>query len=174
MGEQLSSNWLVAEFFTNRYRISGRLNVRQKRLPDQLNDQSTSFIELEEAYTSNIENPGDIIASHNVSVIRKRNITAIAVARREEGLAREYTYGSYFGTHMQKVFLIIPSFEVRGYLRLSSKLNLRTVLTSGTDDFIPVLDGQLGSAVRPDVVFGGGVILVNKAHVGVFCLEEEE
>jgi hypothetical protein len=174
MAQQLSSNWLAVEFFTHRYRISGRVNVRQKRLADQLNDHTTAFIELEEAYTSNIENPGGIIANHNISIVRKSNITAVAVAQQEEGLPREYTYGSYFGTYMQKAFLIIPSFEVRGYLRLSSKMDLRRVLTSGTDDFIPVFDGQLSSAVRPDITFGGGVILVNKDHVGVFCLEEEE
>lgn len=174
MQEQLSTVWLVADFFIHRYRISGRLDMRSKKLADQLNDQTTSFLQLEEAYISNIEHPADIAASQTISILCKRNITAITVARQEDGLPREHTYGSYFGTYLYKVFLIVPSFEIAGYLRLSGKLDLRTVLTSGTDDFVSVLDGQMRSSIRPDIVFTGGVILVNKEHIGVFCVEEEK
>ncbi len=174
MKDQLSSSWLVADFFTYRHRLSGRVNVRQKKLASQLNDASSSFLELEDAYISNVDHPADIVASYAMSILRKESITAVALARQEDGLLREQTYGSYFGTYLRSVFLTVPSFEIEGHLRLSGKLDLRTVLTTGTDAFVPLLDGQMRSSVHPDFLFTGGIILVNKAHVGVFCMEEEE
>ncbi|RLC63042.1 MAG: hypothetical protein DRI48_08865 [Chloroflexi bacterium] len=174
MQEQLSSIWLVADFFTHHYRVSGRLNVRSRKLADQLNDASTSFLGLEEAYVSNIERPADILTSHPTLTLRKDNIVAAVVARQQDGLRREQAYGSYFGTYLRKVFLTVPSFGIEGYLYLSSRLDLLTVFATGTDKFLLVLDGQMRVSTRPDVVFAGGAILVNKSHVGVFCEEEDE
>ncbi|RLC90972.1 MAG: hypothetical protein DRI79_04110 [Chloroflexi bacterium] len=173
MPEQLRTSWLVADFFTRGYRISGRVDVRRRKLADQLNDHTTAFLLLEDTYVSNIERPADITASHTSSVLRKDNITAVVVARQEDGLPREYTYGSYFSTYLRKVFIIVPSFEIEGYLRLSGKLDLRTVLTTGTDTFVSILDGQMRSSLHSDVTFTGGAILVNKDHIGAFWVEEE-
>ncbi len=173
MQERLSTAWLVADFFTHSYRISGRVNVRHKKLADQLNDHTTAFLSLEDTYVSNFERPAHITTSHPTSILRKRNITAVIVTRQEDGLPREHTYGSYFGTYLRKIFITVPSFEIEGQLRLSGRLDLRTVLTSGTDDFVSIIDGQMRSSVHPDVVFTGGAILVNKDHVGAFWVEEE-
>ncbi len=174
MEEQLRTTWLVADFFTHSYRISGSVDVRYRKLTDRLNDRTTAFLQLEGAYVSNIEHPTDIIASHASSVLRKHSIVAVVVARQENGLPPTHTYGSYLGTCLRKVFITVPSFEIEGYLRLSSKLDLRTVLTTGIDDFVSILDGQMRSSLRPDITFTGGVILVNKDYVDAFWVEEEE
>ena len=173
MEEQLRTTWLVADFFTHSYRISGRVDVRHQKLADQLNNHTTAFLQLEDAYVSNIEHPADITASHASSVLCKNNVTAVVVALQEDGLPREYTYGSYLGTYLRKIFFTVPSFEIEGYLRLSGRLDLRTVLTSGTDDFTPILDGQMRFSLHPDVAFTGGTILVNKDHIGTFRVEEQ-
>lgn len=174
MQAQSSSAWLTVDFFTYSYRISGRVNVRQQRLAEQLNDHGSAFLQLEDAYISNVEHPAEISASHVTSVLRKQNITAAVVANVDDGLPREHTYGSYFGTYLRRVFLTVPSFEIEGDLRLSGKLDLRTVLTSGTDDFICVLDGQMKSSSRPDVTFSGGAILVNKDHIVSFYIQRDK
>jgi len=173
MKERLSAAWLVADFFTHSYRISGRVDVRQKKLADQLNDHTTAFLQLEDVYVSNIGRPADIITSHPISILRKHNITAVVVPHHEDGLPREQTYGSYFGTYLRKAFVTVPFFQIEGYLRLSGRLDLRTALTAGAGDFVSLFDGQMRSSVRPDVAFAGGAILVNKNHVGAFWLEEE-
>lgn len=174
MQERAPSHMLVADFFTHSYRISGRVNVRHRKLADQLNDHTTSFLQIEEAYVSNIEHPAEIATSHPVAMLYKEYVTAAVTGREEDGLPREHSYGSYLGAYLQKVFLTVPSFEIQGYLRLSGKMDLRTVLTSGTDRFIVILDGEMKSSVRTDVTFSGGVVLVNKKLIGAFCAEEEE
>jgi len=169
-----STGWLVADFFTHRHRISGRVDVRHRNLADQLNDHTTAFLQLEEVYISNIEHPAEIGTHHASLILRKDNVTAVVVSRQDDGLPREHTYGSYFGSYLRKVFVIVPSFEIEGYLRLSGRLDLRTVLTTGTDDFVTILDGQIKSSVCPDVTFTGGAVLVNKDSIGAFSVEEEE
>ncbi len=174
MRDKLRTSWLTADFFTHRHRLSGRLDVRHKKLADQLNDMTTSFIELEEAYISNINHPADIIANYTSVILRKPNLTAVLVAQQEDGLRRDQSYGSYLGTYLRPVFLTTTSLEITGQLRLSGKLDLRTVLTTGTDAFISILDGEMRVALLSDVIFTGGIILVNKDQVGIFCIAEEE
>lgn len=174
MRNELRTTWLVAEFFTHSYRVSGSVDVRSRKLADQLNDRTTDFLSLEDAYVSNIEHPADIVASHASSILRKNRIIAVITSRQEDGLSRQQAYGSYRGTYLNKVFLLVPSFEIQGYLRLSSRMDLRRVLTTATNDFVPLLDSQMSSSVRPDTNFTGEAILVNKVYVETFWVEEEE
>ena len=170
----LRTGWLTADFFLHSYRISGRVDVRRRPLADILNDRMTGFIDLEDAYISPIDRPGEIIASYTASSLSKANVTLVLVPHRDDALARKQTYGSYYGTYLRQIFLTVPSFEVVGYLRLSARVNLRRLLSLETEEFISILDGRIRASIRPDVVFTGGGVLVNKRHIGIFCLAEEE
>lgn len=174
MEEILRTGWLAADFFTQSYRISGHVDVRRRSLADLLNDRTTGFLPLEDAYISPLDRPGEIVATYLASNLVKANLTLAIVPHQEDVLSRKQTYGSYLGTYLQQIFLTMPGVEVVGYLRLSSKLDLRRVLTSGTDDFIAVLDGRVRCSLCPDVTFTGGGILVNKRHIGAFCAIEEK
>ncbi|MBN1956055.1 MAG: hypothetical protein JW900_13525 [Anaerolineae bacterium] len=165
---------MPVDFFTHSYRISGHVDVRRKTLPDILNDPMTGFLQLEDAYISPIIQPGEITATYAASSIAKDNLTLALVATRDEALSRDQSYGSYAGSYLRKVFLTVPSLEVVGYLRLSARVDMRRLLTSDTEKFIPVLDGRVQASIRQEVVFTGGGVLVNKLHIGAFCLEEED
>jgi len=162
---------LVADFFTQSYRISGSVDVSSRKLADRLEDRTSSFLQLENAYISNTEHPADIVASHATSILRKDKIIVAVVSREADGLSQKHAYGSYLGAHVQRVYLIVPAFEIQGYLRLSGKRDLRAMLASG-DRFLPVLDGEMKFSVRPDITFTGGVILVNRVHIEALWKEE--
>jgi hypothetical protein len=164
------ATYLMVDFFTRCYRISGSVDVSSRKLADQLEDRTTSFLDLRDGYVSRVEHPADIVANHASSVLRKESILAAVVAREEDGLSRSYSYGSYLGAHLQRAFLVVSAFEIQGHLRLAAKRDLRSVLTSG-DLFVPVLDGQMRYSMRRDIEFSGGVILVNRASVEVIWAE---
>jgi len=172
MRDQLRTTWLVAEFFTHSYRISGSVDVRSRKLADQLNDQSSDFLQLEDAYVSSIEHAADIIASHASSVLRKDKVIAVATSHPEEGLSRQQSYGSYLGTYLTEVFLLVPSFEIQGFLRLTGKMDLRRALTTA-EDFATLLDGRMRASTDPDIEFTGGAILVNKSYVETFWVKND-
>jgi len=164
MRDSVHPTVLMVDFFTRYHRISGGVDVRSRKLADQLEDRTTDFLELEGAYISRVEHPGDIIASHTVSVLRKENVLVAVVAREEDGLTSGESYGSYLGPHFQTAFLIVSDFEVQGRLRLWGKRHLRSVLTSGKM-FVTVQDGTMRYSGHPEVEFTGAIILVNRARV---------
>jgi hypothetical protein len=166
--------WVTADFFTHSYRVSGAVDVRRLPLADQLNDRTTSYLMLEDAYVSPIDRPGEITASYAVAVLRKENVTMAVLATKEDGLSKKHSYGSYFGTSLKNVFITVPQFEVRGFLQTVGKFDLHALLATGTDRFMPVLDSTTFASLKPDIQFDGGMILVNKDAVGVMCIKEEE
>jgi hypothetical protein len=172
MQERVRATQLVADFFTHSYRVSGRVDTRSRKLADQLEDRTTSFLELEDAYVSSLEHPADIIASHTLSILRKERIVAVLVAREEDGLSSRYSYGSYRGGHLQEAVLIIPAFEVQGHLWLSGQRDLRRVVTEG-DQFVPMLDARMTLSGSPGIEFTGELILVNRAQVEAMWEEGE-
>lgn len=174
MEELRPIGWLVVDFFTHSYRISGHLDVRKRSLAEMLNDQTTNFILLEDAYISPIDRPGEIIASYPASSLAKANLTMALVTRQEDALPRKQAYGSYLGVYLYNVFLTVPTFEVSGYLRLSARVDLRRILAMDTEDFLLILDGRVRGSIRPDIVFNAGGVLVNKRHIGAFCVEESK
>lgn len=174
MEEIRPAGWLVVDFFTHSYRISGQLDVSKRSLADILNDPTTSFILLENAYFSPLDRPGEIIASYPTSTLAKANLTMALVARPEDAMSRKQAYGSYAGAHLYNIFLTVPTFEVSGYLRLSARVDLRRLLALDTELFLLILDGRVRGSIRPDIVFNAGGILVNKHHIGAFSLEESK
>jgi hypothetical protein len=165
--------WVTADFFTHSYRISGAVDVRRLPLADQLNDRTTSYLMLEDAYVSPIDRPGDITASYAVAALRKENITMTILAHKDDGLSKKQSYGSYFGTSLKNVFITVPQFEVRGFLQIAGKFDLHALLATGTDRFMPLVDSTTFASVKPKIQFDGGMILVNKDAVGVMCIKED-
>ena len=166
--------WVTADFFTHSYRISGAVDVRRLPLADQLNDRTTSYLMLEDAYVSPIDRPGDITASYAVAALRKDNVTMAVLSSKEDGLSKKHSYGSYFGTSLKNVFITVPEFEVRGFLQAMGKFDLHALLATGTDRFMPLVDGTTFASLKPEIQFDGGMILVNKGAVGVMCVKEDE
>jgi hypothetical protein len=172
MQEMVTEPWLVVDFFLRSYRVSGRVYVRHRNLADQLIDPTTAFLRVEDAYVSNVEHPAEITASHASAILGKAGISAVLVTRQEDGLPLRHAYARQMGTYMYKVLLLVPSYEIEGYLRLPSQLELRTVLATGTDNFIVILNGEMRPSIRPDISFTAGTILVNKSQVEAFWVEE--
>ncbi len=166
--------WVAADFFTHSYRISGSVDVRRLPLADQLNDRTTSYLMLQDAYVSPIDRPGDITDSYAMAALRKDNVSMAVLTNKDDGLSKKHSYGSYFGMSLKNVFLTVPQFEVRGFLQVVGKFDLHALMATGTDRFMPLLDGTTFSTLKPEIQFQGGMLLVNKDAVGVMCLREEE
>ncbi len=165
---------MTADFFTHSYRVSGAVDVRRLPLADQLNDRTTSYLLLEDAYVSPIDRPGDITASYAIAALRKENVTMVVLVEKEDGMSKKESYGSYFGTSLRSVFITVPQFEMRGFLRVVGKFDLHALLATGTDRFMPLLEGTTFASFNTDFQFNGGMILVNKDAVGTMCVEEVE
>ena len=166
--------WVVADFFAYSYRISGSVDVRRILLADQLNDSSSSYLMLKDAYVSPLDRPGEITAGFATATVPKENITMAVLVNKDDGLSKKQGYAMYHGISKRNVFLILPQFEVRGYLETVGKLDLDSYLATGSGRFIPIFDGTIFVSLKPEIQFDGGVILVNKDAVGVLCERDDD
>jgi hypothetical protein len=163
---------LAADFFTSDYRMSGHVETGNRRLADILSDRLSDFLLLEDIYVSRIHKPGEIVANYTTGSLIKDQITFVVLPTEADGLSKDHAY-PYLTRQMREVFLTVPSFEIRGSLKVVGKLNLQALLAIGTDKFMPLLNTTASLSLLPQVQFAGPVILVNKSSVELFCVADE-
>jgi hypothetical protein len=162
--------FIAADFFTHTYRISARADTRKQSLANHLNDRLTSYLELHETFVSRLHKPSEIVASYNLASLRKDSITFVILAAEKETSER-HVYG-YFAKQLYDVFLTVPSFEIRGKLQVTGKLDLHAFLVKGTEHFISISNPVASPCLFPDISFTGGTVLVNKSRIELFCISE--
>jgi len=165
-------NMISADFLTSDYRISCRIAVPAGGLNSLLMDPLNSYLELEDAYISRINNPGEIVAHYQLAAMRKENILFIILSRREDGVPQRSS-GSYLKTIEKNAFLTIPSFEIRGKVETDAKAAPRDILVQVAGRFVPIYDATAAVATNPEITFGGKVILANKERVETICIAED-
>jgi hypothetical protein len=168
----LRGGLLAADFFTTAYRMSGHVDTGKRRLADILSDRLSDFMLLQDIYVSRIYKPGEIVAHYKTGSLIKDQITFVVLPTEADGLSKDHTYPA-FSAQMREVFITVPSFEIRGLLRIVGKLDLQALLAIGTDKFMPLSNATASSSLLPQVQFSGPVILVNKSSVELFCVADK-
>jgi len=166
-----TKNAIAADFFTIGYRISCRIVIPVGGLNALLIDPLNSYLELEEAYISRINTPGEIVVHYDSAAIRKDNILFILLARREDGDPPK-SGGAFLRPAVKNAFLTIPSFEIRGQIETDPKASPRDILVQSIGRFVPFYEATATVALFPSITFGGKLILINKEHVEAFCITE--
>ena len=164
--------YVTVDFFTGDYRVSAQINVRNRTVNDILNDKRLSYIEVFDTYISRISQPGYIVGSHHVALLRKDTISFAIVPTGESRPSgqRAYRYG---GKLLYQVFLTLPAFEVQGKVRTTGKLDLYAFLVTNVDDFVILTEPVARVASFPDNTFSGEAFLVNRLLVTMFCANEK-
>ena len=170
MSFSYSRNLVSGEFFTMGSRISCRIAVPVGGLNSILVDPLHSYLELEDAYISRINTPGEIVAHHQVAAIRKDNVLFILLPRIEEGSVPKGA-GGFVRPVTKETFLEIPSFEIRGNVEIEPNASPRDLLVQSIGRFMPVLDATATVALFPQISFGGKLVLVNKERIETLCLD---
>jgi hypothetical protein len=161
----------LVEFFTQQYRIVGRLRMGGQRLTDLLNDELSSSVELREVQVTRLINPKEVVAAHTSALLEKKGIM-FAIGREEEGIeATERSYFKRVDTTKWDVFMTIPSFELSGRMHVRGTGDLRTTLLTWTGQFIPVTNAKAVFTLFPEVSFVSDVVIVNKSHIEAVCVD---
>lgn len=160
----------VADFFTQQYRITGRLWTGALRLTDLLDDELSSALELKKVEVARIITPDEVVASHNSALLEKKAIM-FAIDREEGAEAAVRRFYKHVDTTQWDVFLTVPSFELSGRLHVRGTGDLRTMLLSWTRQFIPLTKAKAVFSLYPEVSFSGDVIIVNRSYVEVVCTD---
>jgi len=161
------TNKIVAEFFSQGYRMSGTYVITKRPLADEIYDPTTNYLQLEEAYLSPIMDPAKISAYYATTLFDKSNLDFVLTLDKKDGLRRDQAYG--MGTFQLSICLTVPFFEITGQLYLVNRnFNPRIYLSSDAGIFITLLDVTAHSTFNPDISYQGGAALINRAHISFF------
>jgi len=167
---QVGSRRLTVDFFSHTHRISTQFLLRNRPLADVLNDHTLSYVELDIAYVSRIDSPGDLIADYTVAILRKDNISFCVVASQIEMALKQVPPAQYFSRRSRNVFCTVPSFEITGRIDVPGAIDLHKMMAIGVERFMPIYNATATIALMQSVTFSGELILVNKEAIQVLCM----
>lgn len=159
----------TADFITATHRISGQVQTGNRPLSDLLNDRSQSYLLVFNLYVSRLDRPGEIGAYAPVAYLSKEKICFVIVPAREVRLPET----GRFTSQKYEVLAILPGFEIRGSFAGPPRFDLRAFSPAILESFIAVMDATVQIIGLPDVTFHGEAILVNRAQMEGFCLNEQ-
>jgi hypothetical protein len=163
---------ITADFFTGSYRFSATVLVYKRRLIDVLGDRMTDYLDLVDIYVSRINNPGEIVATYQKGALIKEEINFILLSDEAEGISKERFYVP--NRVSLSIFLTVPSFEIQGKFQWMGDVEVKKILTTETQKFLPILDATSSNSLIPKVNFQGPLALVNKAKIELLCIGEAQ
>ncbi len=170
---QIGSRRLTADIFADSHRISTQMALRGRVLSDVLNDNNTSYLELDIAYVSRIDRPGEILADYALSIVRKDRLSFVVIASGLELALKQTQSATYMHRRMWPVFVTVPYFEITGQIEAPQNVELRALMAIGVERFIPVYNGTATLSINQSVRFSGELILINKTSIEVFCIGDK-
>ena len=169
---QVVSRRLNVDFFSHSHRISTQFATRGRPLADMLNDHTLSYIELDVAYISRIDKPGQLIADYTVAILRKENVSFCVIASQIEMAVKTVPSESQIARRHRPAFCTVPSFEIEGLLEVPPNVDLHTMMAIGTERFMPIYKAKATLSTLQSVSFESELILINKEKIEVLGVSE--
>jgi hypothetical protein len=161
---------VTADFFTDSHRFSASIVVFKRQLIDVLSDKLTAYMDLVDIYVSRINKPGDIVGTYKRGSLVKEEINFILLSSETQAVSKERYYVP--NRVSIPIFVTVSSFEIHGKFQWMGDLDIKKILATETQTFMPILDATASNAYIPDINFKGPTVLVNKAKVEILCLSE--
>lgn len=164
------------DLFTDSYRVTGRALVGTGGIHAALGDPNSDFLELEDAYISRINKPGEIIVNYNICAFRKDNINFIVLQDRRDGIpvGTQHVRSIFTRGRPIATFVTVPSFEIKGEIQHEGKLSPRDILVQSMGKFQLIFAAVASASLYPQISYSGDLILVHKERIGIFCLEQNK
>ncbi len=148
---------------TARHFISGEMLFRDQRLSDYLNDRLESVISLRNVQVARLIEPGKILQTHPAAIVQK-SWAIVAFEPPQKSIPATKRFFGYVKKQQHDVFMVLEGMEVRGVLHTQSDLDLRRLITSSGDIFLPITNATVSLYGNERFVIEQQVIMVN-AHL---------
>lgn len=145
--------------------------VGGRRLLDVLNDSLTDHLPVRDIEVFHDLAMQDAVARFPSACVRKSALSLVILAQ-EGHEAPEKRLFSYVRKLPQRVLVAVPGYEVTGQIHLLQPGDAPTVLARDLGAFFPVTQAKLTHVGRPDQPLEVPVVMVHKAAVSLFCLDE--
>ncbi|MBI2845470.1 MAG: hypothetical protein HYX86_02865, partial [Chloroflexi bacterium] len=134
-----SETWEV-ELFTSTHSLSGQVFTHGRRVTDFLNDSASQLIVLSAVRSFALEKPqGEILSARWAQVNKETTLLVILEKTSPDWVARQRRRPmEYVPKDRHLVQVMIPPFQVTGYVHLIKGITLEQVLLDIAPAFIPI------------------------------------
>jgi len=167
--------YVQLDLFTGAHRVTGRAVIGAGGIYSELGSSISDFMDIQEPYISQIQRPGEIVASFKEGSFRKENIIFILLGDVQDGVPTGTGRQSsvYLQGRPMNIFLTVPSFEIRGEVRIRGTLSTGSILAQSEGNFLPVFDARASASQHTNVFYEGGLMLVRKDRISMLCIDTE-
>lgn len=155
--EPLAVNLVI---LTARHFLSGEMLFRDQRLSDFLNDRRDSVISLRNVQVARLSEPGKILQTHPAAIVPKA-WAIVAFEPPQKAIPSAKRFFGYVKKQTHDVFMVLEGMEVRGILHTPSDLDLRRIITSSGDSFLPITQALVTLYANDRFVIEQEAIMVN-------------
>ena len=155
--------YFEAEFYTYDHVVRGFVDTPHERLSDHLNLKNETVVLIRDAHISRLLAQGKTPPMVMPEVrMEKHSILFAYPSERDMSTKSIYRRAS---RQVYPVGVILPNFELVGYVHLTEKIDIRRVLLSRADNFIPLTDASATFSLYPAISFRRSTIVFNKNHM---------
>lgn len=162
--------FLPADVIMAGYRVVGKIMVTSNGTIGILNDPTHSVLELHDARLARLHMPTKLVDHFELIRMMKRQVIAIALARREDLGPQALVRGGFSTVVEYPVRIALEMLEVEGVMELSGRFDLPALMSDGSREFIPVFNATLTGVLIPNLRIETGGILVNRRHLDLVAL----
>jgi hypothetical protein len=166
--------FLPVDILTSSYRVVGKVMVTSNGAMGMMNDPTHSYIEVHDARMARIHMPTKLVDHFEIIRMFKRQIFALAVARREDLGPQMVVRGGFGSVTEYPVRLTTQVYEIDGKLEISGgRFDFSALLSEGTRDFVPIFDASLSAILIPNLRVESPGMLFNRTQVDLLALQAQ-
>ncbi len=160
---------IAVDVYTAGYRIVGKAETGSSGLIGLFNDDTTSFVTLQNASIAHIQTPTKLLARHPAVQLTKRGIHAVCVASHNALGPITLLRGGFRKVFSYRVFAASQVYEFSGYFKWSGKFDPKAILAKGKSDFLAFYDGEVRAILFPSLRVEAAGMLINRRKIDVLA-----
>ena len=130
--------------------------------------------EVNEAKLARIHMPTKLVDHFEVIRMLKRQVFAVALARREDLGPSMIVRGGYGAVTEYPVRLTTQVYEIDGKLEIPSpRFDFSAIMSEGSRDFVPIFDANLTAILIPNLRVESPGMLFNRTQVDLLALQSQ-
>ena len=163
--------FLPADILTSSFRVVGKVAVSTNGVMGVMNDPTHSYMEVLDARLARIHMPTKLVDHYEVIRLFKRQIFAIALARREDLGPQAVVRGGFASVTEYPVRLTTQVYEIEGKVEYPGRFDFSALMAEGTRDFVPIFDATLTAVLIPTLRVESPGMLFNRTQVDILALQ---
>jgi hypothetical protein len=163
--------FLPADILTSSYRVVGKVAVSTNGVMGLMNDPTRTYMEVHDVRLARIHMPTKLVDHFEVIRMFKRQVFAIALARREDLGPLAVVRGGFSSITEYPVRITTQVYEMDGKLEVPGRFEFSAVMAEGSRDFIPIFDVVLTAILIPNLHVESPGMLINRNQVDLLALQ---